>query len=64
MLPQGASVTEKQLSHLNNFIMKNLSVKPLNKQLRQKLLFWIFFLTSNADRPLLKQTGQIKTVIL
>ena len=30
MLPQGASVTEKQPSHLNNFIMKILSVKSLN----------------------------------
>ena len=31
MLPQGASVTVKQPSHLNNFDMKNLSVKPLNE---------------------------------
>ena len=31
MFPQGASVTVKQRSYLNNFIMKNLSVKPLNK---------------------------------
>ena len=31
MLSQGASVTEKQPSHLNNFIMKNSSVKPLNE---------------------------------
>ena len=30
MLPQGASVTLKQPSHLNNFIIKYLLVKPLN----------------------------------
>ena len=30
MLPQGANVTVKQPSHLNNFIMRNLSLKPLN----------------------------------
>ena len=30
MLPQGASVTVKQPSHLNDFIIKYLSVKSLN----------------------------------
>ena len=30
MFPQGANVKVKQPSHLNNFIMKNLFVKPLN----------------------------------
>ena len=61
------SVTVKQPSRLNNLIMKNLSetteLKYLSKSLKQKLLFRIFFLTSNADRPLLKQADQIKTVI-
>ena len=31
MFPQGAIVTVKQPSYLNNFIMKDLSVKSLNK---------------------------------
>ena len=45
LFPQGASSTVKQPSHFNNFIIKNLSVKPmkLSKSLK-KLLFWIFSL--------------------
>ena len=30
MLPKSASVSVKQPSHPNNFIMKKLSVKPLD----------------------------------
>ena len=31
MLSNGTSVTEKQPPHLTNFVMKKISVKPLNR---------------------------------
>ena len=43
MLSHWASVTAKQPSYLNGFIMKNLAARLLSKSLKQKLFFWIFF---------------------
>ena len=48
--------------------MKNLSVnhciKVTYKIFKTKITILIFFRTSHADRRLLKETSQIKTVIL